>query len=279
MGEIYTPYVLQCMRFQHESRSDCGERTVMDYEFDFCVGCDREMWLDGQCYPLKKGNFVVRKPGQKVRSKGKYDCYMLTLDFSKRANSFGYSRNTATQMQPVFSSEVWDVLPSVFCPTHTEDYARIFESMLAIHETNINENKQTRFLINELLHLLLADAFASLTYTERKPRTSMDRVCEYIKQHYMEEIRLDQIASIVHLNKHYLIRQFKKEFGVSPIAYLINVRMERAKKLLTETDLPIGVVAATCGYTDSAFFTSYFKKMCGESPASYRRSARGRALL
>ena len=99
MNYLYAPHILQCMRFKHESVHSSIVRNVMDYEFDYCVGCDREMWIDGARYKIEKGCFVIRKPGQKVYTKGVYDCYMLTLDFSDRLVSTNYSRNTATQMQ------------------------------------------------------------------------------------------------------------------------------------------------------------------------------------
>ena len=88
----------------------------------------------------------------------------------------------------------------------------------------------------------------------------------------MKKIDLDELAEIAHLNKSYLVRQFKKTFGVSPISYLINIRMEYAKKFLTETNLPIKAVAASCGYNDPSFFNYYFKKTYGVSPESFRKA-------
>lgn len=272
MNYLYAPHILQCMRFKHESVHSSIVRNVMDYEFDFCVGCDREMWIDGERYKIEKGCFVIRKPGQKVYTKGVYDCYMLTLDFSDRLVSPNYSRNTVTQMQEQFVSGIWDVLPSVFKPVHYDDYFRIFEDLLSVSEIDINENPKTMGRINELMHLLISDAYLQAFPTNNKPKTVIDEVCSYIKKHYMEEIRLDDLAAMVHINKNYLVRQFKKRFGVTPISYLIKIRMDYAKKLLTESNLPIKAVATACGYNDPSFFNSYFKRIHHISPAAYRRS-------
>ena len=272
MNYLYAPRVLQCMRFKHEDVHAPIRRKVMDYEFDFCVGCDREMWIDGVRYKVEKGCFVIRKPGQTVCAKGVYDCYILTLDFSDRLVSPNYSRNTVTQMQEQFVSGIWDVLPSVFKPVHYDDYFRIFEDLLSVSEIDINENPKTMGRINELMHLLISDAYLQAFPTNNKPKTVIDEVCSYIKKHYMEEIRLDDLAAMVHINKNYLVRQFKKRFGVTPISYLIKIRMDYAKKLLTESNLPIKAVATACGYNDPSFFNSYFKKIFRISPAAYRRS-------
>ena len=272
MIDVYHPYVLKCMYFQHECRSYSKIRTVMDYEFDLCVSCDREMQIDDTSYKIDKGCFVIRKPGQTVKSKGIFHCYMLTLDFSNRTWSSDYSRNSATKMQRVFESPIWDILPTVFHPVHYDDCVRIFEELLSVNEININENPKTYFLINELLHLLISDAFFRVESNKKIPVTPIDEICSYIKKHYMEEISLDDLAAAVHLNKNYLVRQFKKSIGISPISYLIQIRMDHAKKLLTETDLPVKSVAFHCGYKDPAFFGACFKKLFAATPVQYRLS-------
>ena len=175
-------------------------------------------------------------------------------------------------MQKVFDSDIWNVLPSVFKPSHSEDYIRIFKNLLSINEIDINENKSTNLLVNELLHILLSDAFYYTSHSDNISLTPIDNVCAYIKKHYAEELKLDDLASIAHLNKNYLVRQFKRKFGISPINYLINVRMEHAKKYLAETDLPIKTIASNCGYTDPSFFNSYFKKHFSLTPVAYRLS-------
>ena len=272
MNFIYTPYVLKCIHFKHNERFGSPARTVMDYEFDFSVGCDREMWLDNERYKIEKGSLVIRKPGQKVSSKGNFDCYMLTLQFSGQSLYSNYSRNTATQMQAPFESKIWDVLPPVFTPAHYNEYVGIFENLLSVNEVDINENTKTLLLINELLHLIISDAYMHYLPADNKEKTPIDEVCYYIKNHYMEEISLNDLADVAHLNKNYLVRQFKKRFGISPISYLIKIRMEYAKKLLAESNLTVKAIAAECGYNDPSFFNYYFKKTFNISPEAYRRS-------
>ena len=272
MKYIYTPYVLQFMHFKHECNIESSDRIVMDYEFDFCLNCDREMWIDDKHYRLDQGCFVIRKPGQLARSKGIFDCYMLTLDFSNRPVSENYSRNTATQMQNTFDSLMWDVLPSVFKPMHYDSYITIFDQLLSINEMDINENPKTGLLVNKLLHLVISDAYSAFLPSGTTPEAPIDEVCSYMKKHYAEEIRLEDLAKIAHLNPNHLVRQFKKIYGISPISYLIKIRMDYAKKLLVESNLPIKTVATHCGYSDPSFFTSYFKKVFHISPAEYRHS-------
>lgn len=274
---IYTPRVLQCMRFRHIDERGTATRTVMDYEFDFCVGCDRDMWVEGERYKLESGSFVIRKPGQRVSSRGSYDCYMLTLDFSGRRHYGAYSRNIATSIQEPYRCELWDVLPTVFIPSHYGGYVRIFEALLSINEVDINEAPETLPLLNALIHLLISDAYVQHLPNKDHGTSPIDAVCSYIKAHYADDIDLDGLADTVHLNKNYLARQFKKRFGISPIAYLISCRLEYAKKLLAESELAVKTIAAECGYCDPSFFDRYFKKTFGISPMAYRRSRQNSA--
>lgn len=93
----------------------------------------------------------------------------------------------------------------------------------------------------------------------------------YLQQHLAEEISLSILAEQFHLNPQYISQLFKSEIGVGFLAYLTNIRMERAKKLLLSTELPIGSVSQQCGYNDYRVFTKAFKKSEGVTPSRYRR--------
>ena len=174
-------------------------------------------------------------------------------------------------MHETFESPMWKVLPSVFKPSHYDDYVRIFETLLSANEIDINQNQSSLFLINELLHLIVSDAYIYHRPKEEKTQNSVDVVCSYLKKNYMKDIKLDELAALVHLNKNHLVRQFKKCCGLSPISYLIQIRMDYAKKLLAESNLPIKTIASLCGYNDPSFFNSYFKKIFSITPSDFRR--------
>ena len=74
----------------------------------------------------------------------------------------------------------------------------------------------------------------------------------YLQEHLSEEISLNLLADVFHLNPQYIGQLFKNEIGVNFLSYLTNIRMERAKKLLVSTDLPVSEVAQRSGYADSA---------------------------
>ena len=82
---------------------------------------------------------------------------------------------------------------------------------------------------------------------------------------------LDNLAVEFNMPKHTLIRTFHRELGTSPINYMIQMRLDHARQLLTFSELSIAEVASACGYTSPAFFASEFRKKFGISPREFRK--------
>lgn len=96
-------------------------------------------------------------------------------------------------------------------------------------------------------------------------------ITKYLQEHMEEEISLGILAEKFHLSTQYISQLFKSEIGVNFLAYLTNLRMEKAKKLLVTTALPITEVAGKAGYSDYRVFTKVFKKAENMTPSQYRR--------
>ena len=82
---------------------------------------------------------------------------------------------------------------------------------------------------------------------------------------------LSVLSEEFHLNPQYISQLFKNEIGVGFLAYLTNIRMEKAKKLLLSGSLSVAEVAEQAGYGDYRVFTKVFKKSEGITPSQYRR--------
>lgn len=93
---------------------------------------------------------------------------------------------------------------------------------------------------------------------------------EYISQNYNKRIKINELADYIGVNRSYLTSSFKKTVGCSPQEYLVNLRMDKARSLLTKTDLPINAVASAVGYSDQLAFSKIFKQYYGLSPKAYR---------
>ena len=106
------------------------------------------------------------------------------------------------------------------------------------------------------------------TQGEERPIMAITR---YLQEHLSEDISLSVLAEEYHLSAQYISQLFKSEIGVNFLAYLTNIRMERAKKLLLSTALSIGEISEQLGFGDYRVFTKVFKKSEGVTPSQYRR--------
>ncbi len=95
----------------------------------------------------------------------------------------------------------------------------------------------------------------------------------YINNNFERDISLRDIARYVFLSPSYFIRVFKEETGMSPINYLLKVRVERAKELLAETDHKVSDIALSVGFSNQQRFNEIFKKHVGMTPLQYRKNA------
>ena len=117
--------------------------------------------------------------------------------------------------------------------------------------------------------------FEQRVAADAEPENQEERVItgitRYIQEHLEQEVSLSVLAEEFHLNSQYISQLFKNEIGVGFLAYLTNVRMEKAKKLLISTSLSIAEIADSVGYGDYRVFTKVFKKTEGITPSQYRR--------
>ena len=109
---------------------------------------------------------------------------------------------------------------------------------------------------------------------KRQKNSLVLKVVDYISAHYSEDIAVTDIASALFINNNYLSQVFKKNMGTSVIKYLINFRIDQAKKLLAETDNPVFIVAEEVGFHEFRHFSKTFKRITGLSPAQYRKKGR-----
>ena len=120
------------------------------------------------------------------------------------------------------------------------------------------------------LRISIFERGAARTDEQEEGRTIL-QLTRYLQEHLQEEISLNLLADTFHLSAAYISQLFKSEIGVNFLSYLTNIRMERAKKLLVSTDLPIAEVAEKSGYADYRVFAKAFKKAEGATPSQYRR--------
>ena len=165
-------------------------------------------------------------------------------------------RTDVTQMVYVWLSEMGIYANALFSDKESENY------MLGA-VNGFNE-------MMEYVENLMRKAVGYKLYITKEDSVA-DQICTYIDSHFREEIHRDELAELVYLNTDYMSRMFKKEKGVSISNYILQKRVDEAKKLLCGSSLPINTVSLHIGYSNFSYFTKMFKENTGLTPLEYRR--------
>ncbi len=108
----------------------------------------------------------------------------------------------------------------------------------------------------------------------RLGRGQLGKAIDFMQANLGDAINLSAIAGATGLSQSHFARQFRTTLGVAPHQYLMRLRIERAKRMLSETDTPLVTVAFACGFANQEHLTRIFKRSCGITPAAYRRARR-----
>jgi AraC-like DNA-binding protein len=98
-----------------------------------------------------------------------------------------------------------------------------------------------------------------------------NRLLKYIHKNYTRKITLEELSRSFNINKEYLCRVFKKVYGVSPIHYVNYLRLEKAKDLLSETDLSVTEISELVGFNSIHYLSRYFTEKEGITPIEFRQ--------
>lgn len=247
------------------------ERTVKDYEIDIECSKNRIYTYNGITQVLSYGDILVRTPGGTVSSIGAQESYILTLDLSTREQPAVYSRNIQGDIQPQTDNELITQLPSII---HTRNPSMLLDIYIKLSSITDLSSTEADELVNEIVFILNAEC-AHARYKSIKPReTISEKVISYMENHISDELTLDDIATDLHFNKSHIVRAFKKETGKTPIASLIEMRLDRASDLVAITDMKISDIAFSVGYKTVSFFIAEYKKRFGVTPEAQRRASR-----
>ena len=131
-------------------------------------------------------------------------------------------------------------------------------------------------MLNELnLKYLLLLINRHLTETEQPDtdfRGEIIQALNYFERHWRDDLSIDGYAAHNRMSSSWFRRQFKQYTGVSPMQYLVSLRITNARNLLENTDYNIAQVADAVGYDNPSYFRRLFYKYTGMTPSEYKKS-------
>ncbi|MDD3040968.1 AraC family transcriptional regulator [Bacteroides sp.] len=129
--------------------------------------------------------------------------------------------------------------------------------------------------LSELLEHVMAETIVAdheRTSDIALKRTDIQNVKQFIEENYTDSISLDDIADLHYINKNYLSKVFKEQYGLTVNGYIMLLRVNKAKGCLRFSNMTVEQISQECGFLDSNYFSRMFKKIEGISPTGYREN-------
>lgn len=155
---------------------------------------------------------------------------------------------------------------------------RIKRIVKAIMEETVSQDLGYREMLKiRLSELLLMMRRLAQKQQKRPQGKNFKYVINYIGENYHEKIQLKNFAAQLNFSYDYFQHKFKEELGVSPQKFLVQKRVEAAKKMLRDEELSCTEIAYRCGFSNSAQFSAVFKREVGVKPQQYRKELKSDA--
>lgn len=232
------------------------------YVIGFVEGGKRHLCCKGQEYDVSAGDLLLFNPHDN------HFCAPVNgevLDY--RAVNIGTEKMqhavteiTGKNYIPHFTQNV------VYQSDISQSVSGLYRAILS-RAPKLEKEEALFFLLEQVLQEYAAP-FDSVEIT--KPNAQIKMLCNYMEQHFAENITLDDLLSMTNFGKSYLLRSFTKQVGVSPYRYLQTIRLDKAKKFLEQGIPPIDA-ADMAGFADQSHFTNFFKGFIGLTPKQYQR--------
>lgn len=160
---------------------------------------------------------------------------------------------------------------AVFHPSTTEEVEKVWASLF---ETAKSADYMRDMKINsslaELLVLVMSESWHPEDQITAKKKASVTNVKEYLDREYASKITLDSLADQFYINKYYLTKVFKEQYGQSITNCLLNVRITKAKQLLRFSEKSVEEIGLEVGFGAPHYFSQTFKSVEGVPPSKYR---------
>lgn len=218
----------------------------------------------GETYPLKAGDCVLidcRKPYSHSTS--------VNLWSLQWVHFYG------NHVSEIYAKYLQRGGKCCFCPHNFDTYRELLTEISQIARgTDSIRDMLLCEKLTSLLTLIMKETTPLESKQQEATKDTLNRLKEYLDTHYTDKISLDELSAGFFINKFYLTRVFKEQFGQSVNSYITGRRITKAKQLLRFSDMSIEEIAGECGFTDANYFSRTFKKIEEITPGAFRHNWR-----
>ena len=229
--------------------------------------------ISGESYIGKTGDAFVVSPGNlhlMGSQTGTVDYY--TFLFPLKYISFRTDDMLDEKLlEPLNSGHL------MICPRVKDTAKELCEQLIEIYEAKNDESEskittqvRTKIILLQFILEMWKKGFVIENDTSGRNTVEKEMV-SYIQQNFTGKISLREFGEQFHLSEKYISRYFKEHFHITLSQYITHLRLEHAKQLLQDTDIPVTEIAMQSGYQNVSYFIRSFKKTYGVSPLKYRK--------
>ena len=237
-------------------------------ELFYVVDGKGEFNIQGQRFPVKPNDFVIINPQVEHTELSSPDEPLEYIVLGIRGLSFSNLTPVSEGGHPFSFFNLRD---------EQKDILRYLNAMV---QEATSQQMSYELVCHNLLEILLIKILRHQHFDlevgkQSKATKDISFIKHYLETYYHESIQLEDLASMTHLSRFYISHSFKKEIGMSPMEYLIDIRIKESKILLRTTYYSISQVADIVGFTTPTYFSKQFRKSTGISPTDYREQFQG----
>jgi len=237
-------------------------------ELFYVVDGKGEFNIQGQRFPVKPNDFVIINPQVEHTELSSPDEPLEYIVLGINGLSFSNLTPVSEGGHPFSFFNLRD---------EQKDILRYLNAMV---QEATSQSMSYELVCHNLLEILLIKILRHQHFDlevgkQSKATKDISFIKHYLETYYHESIQLEDLASMTHLSRFYISHSFKKEIGMSPMEYLIAIRIKESKILLRTTNYSISQVADIVGFTTPTYFSKQFRKSTGISPTDYREQYQG----
>lgn len=178
---------------------------------------------------------------------------------------------TGNDVKGILAEYGFSLTDHIFYTGNSPDYHRLFRRI--IQELQLCKPHYTDYLAMLLREILIL-AGRQLTETKKpgiRTQEEIELATRYFNEHFNRNISIEEYALSRHMSTCWFIRSFRQYSGITPMQYILGIRITNAQHLLAATNYNVTEIAEIVGYDNPLYFSRLFKKQTGLSPSEYRK--------